>query len=119
MSRGICSAAVGFLAAAVFPTLVLSVSMPSSWGYQLEDILTAPVVYFPFAVAAVVVLGVPTFLVLRLFGTGRWWIAVIAGLILGIPLLLALPGQPDLGTALIFVPLTALSALFFWMVWRW
>jgi hypothetical protein len=87
--------------------------------YDLESVLVSSVLYFPFALIVVVVLGIPTLTLLYPFRSGRWWMPVVAGLILGVPLLLALPGQPTMANALIFVPLTALSALVFWLVWRW
>lgn len=122
MKKAVCSAAAGFLAAAAFPTLVLSVSMPFGLvyvDYDLESVLMSSVVYFPFALVDVVVLGIPTLLLLYPFRPGRWWMPVVAGLILGVPLFLTLPGDPTLAGALIFMPLSALTALVFWRVWRW
>jgi hypothetical protein len=115
MSRTIWPEILGFLAAAAFATLVLAVSVPFGSVYDdyLESVLVLLLQYFPFALVAVVALGVPTLVLLYRFRP------VVAGLILGVPLLLALPGQPDLANALIFVPLSALSALVFWFVWRW
>jgi hypothetical protein len=120
MNRTLWPEILGFLAAAVFATLVLSVAVPigSVYDYDLESVLMLSAVYFPFALIAVVVLGIPTLVLLYRFRPGRWWMPVVAGLILGVPLLLALPGEPDLANALIFVPLSALSALVFWLVWR-
>ena len=121
MTRTIWPEILGFLAAAVFATLALSVSVPfgSDYYYDLESVLMLSALYFPFALIAVVVLGIPAFVLLYRFRPGRWWMPVVAGSILGVPLLLALPGKPDLANALIFVPLSALSALVFWLVWRW
>jgi hypothetical protein len=49
--------------------------------------------------------------------------AVAAGLVLAVPLRCALPlilpGQIPLPDVLILEPLTALSTLVFWLVWRW
>jgi hypothetical protein len=86
---------------------------------DLEDILIAPVVFFPFALVAALVLGVPTFLALSPLAPGRWWIALVAGAVLSVPLLLVLPGEPTSEMTLIFTPLSALSALVFWLVGRW
>jgi hypothetical protein len=122
MSRTIWPEILGFLAAAAFATLVLAVSVPFGSVYDddyFESVLVLLLLYLPFALVAVVALGVPTLVLLYRFRPGRWWMPVVAGLILGVPLLLALPGQPDLANALIFVPLSALSALVFWFVWRW
>src|SRR5687768_14908405 len=104
MNRTLWPEILGFLAAAVFATLVLSVAVPigSVYDYDLESVLVLSAVYFPFALIAVVVLGIPTLVLLYRFRPGRWW----------------MPGEPDLANALIFVPLSALSALVFWLVWR-
>jgi hypothetical protein len=121
MNRTLWPEILGFLAAAMFATLGLSVAVPigSFYDYDLESVLVLSAVYFPVALVAVVGLGIPTLVLLYRFRPGRWWMPVVAGSILGVPLLLALPGEPDLANALIFVPLSALSALVFWLVWRW
>jgi hypothetical protein len=119
MNRTLWPEILGFLAAAVFPTVMLAVLEALTTSYDLATVLVFSVLAFPVAATAVVMLGVPTFLVLRRFAPGQWWMPLVAGLILGMPLLLVLPGQLSLKTALTFVPLTALSALVFWLVWRW
>jgi hypothetical protein len=121
MNRTLWPEILGFLAAAMFATLGLSVAVPigSVYDYDLESVLVLSAVNFPVALVAAVVLGIPTLVLLYRFRPGRWWMPVVAGSILGVPLLLALPGEPDLPNAVIFVPLSALSALVFWLVWRW
>jgi hypothetical protein len=121
MEKGLWSVVAGFVAAVIFPTFVLSVSMAIGTG-SLQAGLIAPVLFFPYALIGVVVLGIPTFLLLRPLAPAKWWMAVAAGLILGIPLRLILslilPKTP-LTDMLILEPLTALSTLAFWLVWRW
>ena len=124
MRKSLCSAAAGFLAAAVVPTVVLSVSVPfTGTRFDLEGAMVELVLFFPFAVASVVTLGIPTFLILRPFAPGEWWIAVAVGLVLAVPLRYALqlilPGKGLLPDPLVLEPLTTLSALVFWLVWRW
>ena len=82
MNRTLCPELAGFLAAAVFPTLVLSLSRPFGlvYGdYDLEDFLVSIVVFFPISLVAVVVLGIPAFALLYPFRPGRWWMPVVAG----------------------------------------
>jgi len=77
------------------------------------------IICFIGAVNVVTVLGTPTFLLLRPFAPGKWWMALAAGLVLGIPLCLIIPGRPTLIVISIVMSLTGLSALVFWLVWRW
>jgi len=124
MMKGLCSATAGFLAAAAIAALGLSAMMISGGGrFDLEDALMAalmvPVVFFPYALVAVVVLGVPTFLLMRPLAPGKWWMAVVAGLILGVLLRYILFMMLGMSLDLAIVPLTALSTLVFWRVWRW
>jgi hypothetical protein len=120
MVKGLCSATAGFLAAAAVAALGLSASMVFGGGwFDLEAALMVPVVFFPFVLVAVVVLGVPTFLLMRPLAPGKWWMAVAAGLVLGFLLRCILSVMLGTSLDLAIVPLTALSALVFWRVWRW
>jgi hypothetical protein len=112
MKKDICSATAGFFAAAAFAAVGLSVWMAFAvGGFDFEFFLMAPVAFFPIALIVVVVLGVPTFLLLRPFKPGHWSMPLMAGSGLGVLLIVVLP-MP------ILVPLSALSALVFWLVWR-
>jgi hypothetical protein len=119
MGRRGCPESAGFLAASIVPALVLSVLAPLSGSHDIESISLTFVLYFQAAMGAVVLFGMPTFFVLRRFAPGKWWMAVTAGLTLSIPLVLLIPGRPNLAAIAIFAPLTALSALVFRLVWRW
>jgi hypothetical protein len=118
MGESPCPEAAGFLAASIFPALVLTVLWPLSGRYDLESMSKTFIVYFSGALAAVVLLGIPSFLILRPLAPGKWWMPLVAGSILSIPLIFVLPGHATL-ESLVFVPVTAFSALVFWLVWRW
>ena len=118
MERSPCPEVAGFLAASVFPALVLAVLWPLSRSHDLVSVSGTFIVYFLGAITAVVLLGIPSFLILRPLAPGKWWMPLVAGSILSIPLIFVMPGSPSL-ESLVFVPVTALSALVFWLVWRW
>src|SRR5688572_14870993 len=80
------------------PRLVLSVSMPFGLvyiEYDLEAALMSPV--FPIRLGGRHRLRHPDLSLAVSIQPGRWWMPVVAGLIIGVPLLLALAGQPTLG----------------------
>lgn len=111
MKKAICSATTGFAAAAAFASIAVSALLLISAGTFDLLLLMAPVALFPFALMVVLALGVPTFLLLHPLAPGHWSMPLVAGSILGGLLMLVLP-MP------ILVPLSALSALVFWVVWR-
>jgi hypothetical protein len=122
MKKGLCSAAVGFFAAAAFAAGGLpAMMMLGAWSFDLELLLKTPVFFFPIALAIVLVFGVPTFLLLRPFRPGHWSMPLVAGAILGLLLLLLLDlvlgGASTFLLMLLVVSLSALSALVFWFVW--
>jgi hypothetical protein len=63
------------------------------------------------------------FLLLRPFGPGHWSMPLVAGAILGFLVLLVLDlvlgGESTFLLMSIVVSLSAISALVFWLVWRW
>lgn len=111
MKKAICSATTGFAAAAAFVSIAVPALMSISAGTFDLLLLMTPVALFPIALMVVLVLGVPTFLLLRPLAPGHWSMPLVAGSILGGLLMLVLP-MP------VLVPLSALSALVFWVVWR-
>jgi len=124
MKKAVCSAVIGFLAAAAFAAIALpSLILIGAGSFDVAAGLKASVGFFPFALVVVVILGVPTFLLLRPFRPGHWSMPLIAGTILGLLLLLvldlALGGGFTFLLVLTVVSLSALSALVFWLVWRW
>ena len=123
MKKSLCSAAVGFFAAATIAAVGLpAMMMLGAWSFDLELLLKTPVFFFPIALAIVLVFGVPTFLLLRPFRPGHWSMPLVAGAILGLLLLLLLDlmlgGESTFLLMLLVVSLSALSALVFWFVWR-
>jgi hypothetical protein len=109
---------IGLFGAAIAPAAVLSIALPIDGRYDLISISGSFVVYLPIAMGAVLVLGMPAFFFLRRFGPGSWWLALLVGLLLSVPLLFVLPGLRIINAALVLSPLSALSALIFWWCWR-
>jgi hypothetical protein len=110
MKKAVCEASLGFAAAAACAAVGLSAWIIFAAGSFHPIFLMAPVAIFPTVLMVVLALGVPTFLLLRPLKPGHWSMPIVAGAILGL-LLMRLSQMP------IFVPLSALSALVFWLVW--
>jgi hypothetical protein len=114
------AAVVGFVAASVFPPVVLSFGWPLSGRFDIVSAAIGVVVLYPFSAAFTFLLGVPAFLLLRRFAPGRWWAVLAVGFVLGILVSIAmrLPSRPDPRDFLVDGPLAAGSALIFWLIWR-
>src|SRR5262249_55931071 len=117
MKQGVATA-LGFLAASMFPPAVLSMFTPLSGELSLGSAAGTFVVTYPFSAAFTFLFGIPTFLLLRRFRPGKWWIAVIVGFLLGIPVAAAVrSGSLNPRDMLVFGPLAAGAALVFWLIW--
>ena len=116
----IAATGLGFLAAAIIPAAVLSVVAPLSGKLSVSSALGSFLGFFPFSAAAVIVFGMPAYLLLRRFGPGNWWSVLAVGFLLGVPVAIALrlPGRPDFRDFLTTGPLAAASTLVFWLIWR-
>ena len=119
MREGV-AAAVGFFAASIFPAVVLSVAAPLDGKLSISSAAISFVVAYPFSAAFALLLGIPTFLLLRRFGPGTWWAVLAIGFVLGIlvSIMVRLPSQPNPHDFLVDGPLAAGSALVFWLIWR-
>jgi hypothetical protein len=111
---------LGFVAASIFPAAVLSVSSPLGGKLTIGSVAVSFFVSYPFSAAFTLLFGLPAFLLLRRFGSGRWWSVLGVGFLLGIPVTIAirLPHSPNLNDLLINGPLAAGSTLLFWWIWR-
>ena len=78
------------------------------------------VIYFVWGLAVAVVLGLPVFFALRIFGLVHWWSALAAGALIGTVVGWAFSnGTVSLGALAPWLCSGALSALAFWSVWGW
>jgi hypothetical protein len=117
---------VGFIVAAAIPPLFLVFGLPLVYGQPASGnpALTAPqalLIFYFYSFVFVIVLGVPTFLALRPFRPGHWWSVAAVGALLGIGIakLLRLTGKLDPHDLLWAVPSAVLSAITFWLIWKW
>jgi len=110
---------LGFLAASVLPSFYLSLVSPLGDERSLQAFLGTFVVTYPFSVAAVAVLGGPSFVLLRRFKPGHWWSVAAAGFLLGaaVGVIMRLPNKPNPHDIFDLGPLGAASALSFWWIW--
>ena len=74
---------VGFLAASMFPAAMLSVLTPLGGELSLGSAAGSFAVAYPFSAAFTFLFGIPTFLLLRRFSPGRWWVVLVVGFALG------------------------------------
>jgi hypothetical protein len=113
-------AVLGFATASIIPAAFLASIFPLSGNVDGLSIVGSFVVLYPYSLAAVVVLGVPAFALLRPYRPGNWWSVTAVGLALGllVALVLRLPAFPEFRDAAMMAPLGAASALAFWLVWR-
>ena len=118
--RESAAAAVGFLAASIFPAAVLSVMAPLNGELSISSAAVTFLAAYPFSAAFTFLFGIPTFLLLRRFGPGKWWSVLVVGFLLGalVSVVVRLPGRPNPHDILLDGPLAAGSALVFWLIWR-
>jgi len=117
---GTSACAFGFLGASLVPPAVIALTAPVSGDVSVGLTVRTFLFILPQSIAAVVVLGLPTFLVLRRYAPWRWWWVLIVGLLLGLPVAIAiyLPAAPALRSCLYYGLIGAASALTFWLIWR-
>ena len=112
--------AVAFLAASLLPPIVMALSSPLSGKLSVQGFLGDVMLLYPFSLFAILVLGLPTFLLLRRFAPGRWWWVMPTGFALGmcVAVVIGLPNFPRASGLLQMGLLGAGSALVFWLIWR-
>jgi hypothetical protein len=114
------AAAAGFAAASMFPAAVISVTAPLGDELSTASTVASFAIAYPFSAVFTLLFGVPSFLILRRFGPGKWWWVLAVGFLLGIPVATAvrLPNRPDPSDMLVDGPLAAGAALVFWLIWK-
>jgi len=126
------AAVIGFLAAPIIPGLALGLGTPLG-PPDLSTVLATmlgllPVGYF-FSLVAILVFGVPAFLLGRRLNLIRWWSAVISGFFIGVLVAVVFVRprivqfspdfiRDDLRGFLFLGTTGALSALVFWLIWK-
>jgi hypothetical protein len=110
---------VGFVVSAIIPAAIISVIWPLDRTRYILSMVGSFGVFYPFSLGAVVVLGLPSFAVLRPFRPGRWWFVVPVGFFLGtlVDVVLKLR-RPDLLNIVTDGILGVPAALVFWWIWR-
>ena len=111
-------AALGIVLAGSFQNS--SESMPSL------DFVFWTCIFYIYAAMATVLLGLPSFLILRKLGAIRWWSASLVGAIVGILYLALISNPPSLSklstdpwVTVLWGGVGALSAFVFWVIREW
>ena len=120
LKNEIIAVAIGMLVAALIPAIVLSVGWPLDGSRQFQSIIGTFIVALPFAFGAALVLGIPTFFLLRPFRPGSFWSVALVGFCLGalVQFILLYPVQPPLSIVVRYGILGTVSTIAFWSIWR-
>lgn len=117
-----------FLIATVIPALqfalasLVSETRAHSMAF-LDGALFAAVsflVYYPYSILFSALFGVPIFFACRRLGVITWWSALLCGALIGVLASAAFRSAngPYIYDFLKFVPVAAIAAFAFWLVWR-
>lgn len=112
-------AILGLIVASAVPPAILALTAPLGGELSVGSAVATFEVTYPFSAAAVIVLGLPAFFLLRPFAPGQWWSVFTVGFLLGIvvAIILRLPNLPDPHDFIELGPIGAASALSFWRIW--
>lgn len=83
-------------------------------------LLPSTLIFYSYAFAATLLLGLPSFLVFRRLKLVRWWSSIMSGVVIGLIAKIAVdPSGTGLGSSALVIwgGLGGLSALVFWLVW--
>lgn len=116
---------VGFFVAAAIPAVWFAIYFPLFNDRSPENIVGSLFIYYFYSLHAVVLLGLPTFIILRPLRPGHWWSVAAIGFVLGIVVVFAIRGisgqlatRPPLEDTLAAGALAAGAAVAFWSIWR-
>ena len=126
-SRQVIFTLTAFFAAPLVAALSLAfvgLLKDDSEPFTLLSLAVWTTIFYFYAAWAAVILGLPSFLLLRKLGAIRWWSASLVGLIVGILGLAFVSPRgmyslsTDLGLCVLWGSIGALSAVVFWVIWR-
>lgn len=109
---------LGFVAASLLPSAYLAVMAPLSGDRNFQSVLGSFVVFYYFASAATVLLGVPAYLILKKFNLVAWWSALGGGTLVGALVSFAVAPTSDPAGHQIFAVLGGVAGLLFWIIRR-
>jgi hypothetical protein len=117
--KKIPAALVGFFAASLVPAILFAVFSPVA---QLSDIAATfgwLVFFYFFSAVAVLLLGVPAFLLLNRLGWVRWWSVLVTGLAGGavVGFMVRWPNTQT-NDLIVMGGAGMAAALAFWLIWR-
>ena len=118
--KEIPAATLGFVIASFVPAITMILSAPIVGGDSIVILGLSPFIYF-FSTAAIVLFGIPIFLLLRRLQYVYWWSALLVGFAIGAlvgVILLPHPVANQINNISRFGLLGSASAFAFWMIWR-
>lgn len=77
------------------------------------DVLFWGAIYYCYTLGAALIVGLPTYLVLKRFNKVTWWSSLTGGMFSGVVTTIVF-GPP----ILLFTVIGGLSGLVFWLIWR-
>ncbi|WP_267551870.1 hypothetical protein [Rhizobium rhizogenes] len=107
-------------AASLVSPVCLTLFMPISGDRDMVALIANFVVAFPYSFLAMLVLGIPLFLIGICLDLVIWWSGLVTGTFVEIvaAVLLPYPGVIDLSGLLFLVSVGALAGLIAWAVWH-
>jgi hypothetical protein len=113
------STILGFLVAPLVSAVLLTGVAGGNIGY-VSSIGLLPATYV-FALGVALLIGLPAYLLINRFGKITWWSALLVGVFCGIvgSITYRLPNELRIVDFYLMVPIGGLSALVFWVIWRW
>jgi hypothetical protein len=111
------TAVVGFFAASVAPPLLFAFFAPLHGSLDFYSAVGAFLMTWPFSMIAMVLFGIPTYLLFRSFKLTSWWLAIVAGGIDG-SLVAALSQPPDFRDSILLGASGAAAAIVFRLAWE-
>lgn len=115
-----------FIAAPLATVLAFSLIGAVREGFanlNVSELAVWTFIFYVYATWATLVVGLPSFLLLRKFGMIRWWSATGAGFVIGIVLFVAFGPrsfsvEETNSQAGLWGTIGAFSAFIFWLIWK-